>query len=120
FPSNYGDPPPLPIVLIIEPAAGRDGSITNLAVLGRDAEHLAAGRAIIADGPDILALEDRGNCTQEFRLIADGEVIAISYVVRLSRLVAAGHCGNPAGKYKHNVLPKFGQVSVLPAAEAFP
>src|SRR3984885_5602843 len=109
----------LRVVFIIEPASGLDWSIADLAVLGNDAEDLPVGGSIVAHGADVLALQHGGNGAQKFGLIADREVVAISQVVGLSRLVASGNRRDASRKSKHNVLTQFGQALVLPATEAF-
>src|ERR1700731_2603133 len=108
----------LRVVFIIEPASGLDWSIADLAVLGNDAEDLAIGGSIVAYGADVLALQHWRNGAQKFGLVADREVVAISQVVGLSRLVASGNRRDASRKNKHNVLTQFGQGFVLPSAEA--
>ena len=57
FPANDGHAAGFGVVLIVEPAAGADGNIADLVVLGRDAEDLSVGRTVIADGANVFAVE---------------------------------------------------------------
>jgi len=104
LPADDGDAARFGIVLIVEPAAWADRDIADLVVLGRNAEDLAVGGTIIADGANVLAVEYGGKILEGTGLAADSEVILISEVVSASGLSAAFDGGNAAGEGKHNVL----------------
>ena len=118
LPANHGDPARFGVVLIVEPAARPHGDIADLVVLGRNAEHLAVGGTVIADGANVLAVEHGGKILERARLAANGEVILISEMVGAAGLRAAFDGGNASGEGEHDVLAEVLQLLLLPAAEA--
>ena len=74
----------------------------------------------VEHGADVVALEHGRNGAQKPGLVANCEVITVGQVVGLTRLIAAGHGRNAAGKNEHNILAKLGEVLILAAAKALP
>src|ERR1019366_8945589 len=89
LPADDGHSPRFGVVLIVEPAARADGDIADLVVFGRNAEDLAVSRTIIADRPNVLAVEYGGKILEGASLAADGEVVLISEMVSAAGLSAA-------------------------------
>ena len=92
------------VVFVVEPAAGLDGHIADLVVLGSDAEDLAVGRAVIADRANVFAIQHRRHELQRARLAPNGEVIAIRKMVGAAGLRAAFDGRNASGEGEHDVL----------------
>src|SRR5712692_10508580 len=57
LPADDGHSSRFGIVLIVEPAPRADRNIADLVVFRRDSEDLAVGGTIIADGANVLAIE---------------------------------------------------------------
>src|SRR5271169_131965 len=118
LPADHGHSPRLGIVLVIEPAAGADGHIADLVVFRRNAEDLAIGGPVVADGANVLAVEYRGKILERARLAANGEIILISEMVSAAGLRAAFDRGDTPGEAEHDVLAKILELPRLPAAKA--
>ena len=119
LPAHDGDTARFGVVLIVEPAAGTDGNISNLVVLGHDAKDLAVGGTIIADGSNVLAIQHWRKIFKRARFAADGEVILISEAVSAAGLRVAFNRRDASGEGEHDVLAKVLQLPGLAAAEAF-
>src|SRR5260370_1352199 len=94
------------VVLVVEPAPRADRNIADLVVFRCDSENLAVGGTIIADGPNVLAVEHRRDMLERAGLTANGDVILIREMVSAARLRAAFDGGNTAWEGEHDVLAK--------------
>ena len=119
FPSHDGHAAALGVVFIVEPAAGTDGHVANLVVIGGHAEDLAVGRAVVADGADVFTIQHWRQSADELRLLANGGIIGIGKVISLPGLCAALDCRDASGKHEHYVLSQGPELSFLAAAETF-
>src|SRR5258708_33079793 len=118
LPSVHRDAASLRVVRFVEPSPGFDGDVTDLVVVGSHAKNLPVGRSVVADGADVLAIQDRRQSSHKLGVVADRQIVLVRKVVSLAGLRAAFDRGNAPREHEHDILPEVGQLSFLATAEA--
>ena len=95
----------LALILSVQPATGIHLDGADISIHRQNAEDLAVGAGVFADGANVVALKDGRDVADHVRIGLNGFVVAEGQMVRLrNRCAACSPAGNAAAVNEHDVL----------------
>ena len=105
-------------IFLVDPAPRAHVNGADFVVLRHDAEDLAVGAGVLADGADVFTAQYRRYVAHRLGIVADGEVVTVVELVGARRDLAAGHCRYLPAEDEHDILADIVELASLAGAKA--